>query len=311
MSVRGRVGLLVNPSAGRGNGASAGARALAELRRLGLLVTDLSGPDLPAAAARARDAVAGGLDALVVVGGDGLVHAGVQATAGTGVPLGLVPAGTGNDIVRGLDLPLGDPAASVAALADALAAGRTRAVDAVRARAPGPRGPQEGWYVSVLGCGVDALANERANRWRWPRGSARYTLAAVRELATARPLPLRLVLDGEEHRADVLLLAVANTRSYGGGVLVAPGADCTDGLLDVVVIDAVPRAAAFALMPRVLAGRHLDHPAVHVHRARHVELALADDAGGAPVPRPHADGEPVGHLPVTCTAVPGALRVLV
>ncbi|GAB7189588.1 hypothetical protein NUM3379_02940 [Kineococcus sp. NUM-3379] len=301
---RRRTGLIVNPAAGRGAGGTAGARTLAALRRLGHEVLDLSGPDLAACAERAR-AAAGDLAALVVVGGDGVVHAGVQGVAGTGTPLGIVPAGTGNDIARGLGVPAGDPAGAVAQLAAALAEGRSRPLDAVHVHA----GLREGWYASVLGAGVDALAAARANRWSWPRGGSRYTLAAARELAVLRPLPLVLGLDGERREVEVVLVAVANLPFYGGGVEVAPGADPTDGLLDVVVVDAMPRAAAFRLMPRVLAGRHLDHPAVHVHRARQVELAPTGRAG-TPLPVPHADGEPAPALPLTCTAVAGALRVL-
>ncbi|PPK94705.1 diacylglycerol kinase (ATP) [Kineococcus xinjiangensis] len=307
MSPAGRVGLLVNPTAGRGDGAEAGARTLAALRRLGHRVVDLTGPDLDTSTQHAH-AAAGDLDALVVVGGDGLVHAGVQVTAGTGVPLGIVPAGTGNDIARGLDLPLGDPPAAVQVLAAALADGRHRDLDAVRVDSA----ERSGWYASILSSGVDALANERANAWRWPKGPSRYTLATVRELAAVRPVHLDLSLDGDSRRVEALLVAVANTPSYGGGVRVAPGADPQDGLLDVVVVDAMSTAAAFRLMPAVLGGRHVGHPAVTVHRARTVRLSVAEDTGTrrSRRPRPHADGEPAGSLPLTCTAVPGALRIL-
>ncbi|WP_432496028.1 diacylglycerol/lipid kinase family protein [Kineococcus gypseus] len=316
MSGPGPVGLLVNPTAGRGAGFAAGARVRAELRRLGHAVTDLSGPDLPAARRAARQ-VAGEAQALVVVGGDGLVHAAVQEVAGTGTALGIVPAGTGNDVARGLHLPLGDPVASVAALSDALRTGRRRAVDAVRVRsAEGQR-----WYASILASGLDALVNERANSWPWPRGPARYTLATLRELATARGVGLRLELDGRVVHRRVLLAAVANTRCYGGGLAVAPHADPADGLLDVVVVDELSALPALHLFTRLRGGRHLGSAAVHVHRARHVRLEAVEAPGGpggpggravrrARTPRPHADGEPVGRLPLTCEAVPGALHVL-
>ena len=307
MSPRQRVGLLVNPTAGRGGGAAAGRQALTALRRQGLEVVDVSGSDLHGAVRSAREAVPG-LDALVVVGGDGLVHAGVAAVAGTGTALGIVPAGTGNDIARGLDLPRGGATASLELVCTALREGRTRAVDAVRVS--GTAGSS--WYASILASGVDALINERANAWRRPRGPARYTLAALRELAVVRSVALRVVLDEGTAQElsfarDVLLVAVANTRCYGGGLQMAPQADPADGLLDVVVVDHLPALAALRVFPRVRAGKHLAHPAVHVHRARTV--ALHARAGGR-TPRPYADGEPCGDLPVRCEVVPGALRVL-
>ncbi|WP_432540634.1 diacylglycerol/lipid kinase family protein [Kineococcus sp. SYSU DK002] len=306
MSHRGRVGLLVNPTAGRGDGRAAGTRVLQTLRSLGHEVTDLSGPD-PAAVARDARERAGQFQALVVVGGDGIVHAGVEAVAGTGTALGIVPAGTGNDIARGLDLPLGDPVGAAESVARALHAGRYRDVDAVRVT----HAAGTGWYASILASGVDALVNERANSWRWPHGPARYTLAALRELAVVRGVGVRVDLDlgdrRESFERDCLLVAVANTRCYGGGMLMAPQADPADGRLDVVVVDALPPLRALTLLPTVRRGRHLDVPAVHVHRARSVTLT---HVGDGPRPRPHADGEPLGDLPVTCEVVPGALRVL-
>ncbi|NIZ92693.1 diacylglycerol kinase family protein [Kineococcus rubinsiae] len=300
---RGRVGLLVNPTAGRGAGRAAGRRALGALRQLGHPVVDLTGADLADARARLAAEVHD-LEAVVVVGGDGLVHAAVEAVAGTGTALGIVPAGTGNDIARGLDLELGDPALAVQRVSTALREDRARTVDAVRVRTA----EGDGWFVSILASGVDALINERANAWRWPSGPSRYTLAAVAELARVRSIALRVVLDGERVLdVDALLVAVANTRSYGGGLQMAPHADPADGLLDVVVVDRLPAHRALTVFPRVRSGRHLDHPAVHVHRARTVRLELRE---GSAAPRPHADGEPTGRLPVTCEVVPGALRVL-
>ncbi|MCI2237724.1 hypothetical protein MO973_16040 [Paenibacillus sp. TRM 82003] len=299
----------MNPTAGRGAGFATGARVRAELRRLGHDVVDLTGPDLPTARRAAREA-AREAQALVVVGGDGLVHAAVQGVAGTSTALGIVPAGTGNDIARGLDLPLGDPVAAVAGLSGALRAGRHRDLDAVRVRTTtGTR-----WYVSILASGVDALVNERANSWRWPAGPARYTLAAVRELVTVRGVPLRIELDDGVLCGRVLLAAVANTRCYGGGLLMAPHADPADGLLDVVVVDDLPTVPAMRLFTRLRPGEHLRSPAVHVHRTRRVRLEPLEEPRSsrrpARTPHPHADGEPVGDLPLTCEAVPAALRVL-
>ncbi|PRY18116.1 diacylglycerol kinase [Kineococcus rhizosphaerae] len=293
----------MNPTAGRGAGRAAGTRVLQALRGLGHEVVDLSAQDVATAARSAREAALD-LAALVVVGGDGMVHAGVEAVAGTATALGIVPAGTGNDIARGLDLPLGDPTASAARVAHALHEQRYRAVDAVRVT----HAQGTGWYASILASGVDALINERANSWRWPPGPARYTLAALRELAVVRGVGVRITLDGRSFERDGLLVAVANTRCYGGGMLMAPDADATDGLLDVVVVDEVAPLAALRLLPKVRRGAHLRLPVVHVHRARTVVL---EHLGGAHRPRPHADGEPLGDLPITCEVVGGALRVLV
>jgi diacylglycerol kinase (ATP) len=107
------IGVVVNPTAGRGRGLRAGMRAIEILRRRGHTVEDLSARDLESATARARHGVVDGLDALVVVGGDGMVHLGANVVADTGLPLGIVAAGTGNDLPRALGLPRGDIASSI------------------------------------------------------------------------------------------------------------------------------------------------------------------------------------------------------
>ncbi|WP_329957567.1 diacylglycerol/lipid kinase family protein [Nocardioides anomalus] len=103
------IALLTNPTSGKGRGGQARAAVLDRLRRGGLVVRDLSGRDADESLDLARAALQDGAEALVVLGGDGMVHLGVQAVAGTGTPLGIVPAGTGNDVARYFDLPRKDP----------------------------------------------------------------------------------------------------------------------------------------------------------------------------------------------------------
>ncbi|MBG6137335.1 diacylglycerol kinase family protein [Longispora fulva] len=278
------IAVVANPTAGKGRHAALLPALLDQL-----------GPHelLPPGADALRAAVAGGADAVVAMGGDGTVHAALQAVAGTGVPLGIVPLGTGNDLSAGLGLP-GDPRAAVAAIL----AGRTRAVDL--ARVDGAHGTS--WFGSVLAAGFDALVNERANRMRWPRGPRRYDLAIFAEMARLRPLRYRLVVDGVPEELDSVLLAVGNTVAYGGGMRICPGADPTDGLLDVT-LGVAGRLALATLKPKVRTGAHVDHPGVRTLRATTLEIA-------GPDLHCYADGERIGPLPVTVTCVPGALTLL-
>ena len=121
-----RVGLLTNPTAGRGRGAAYGAQTAAVLQAAGHEVVDLSGPDEATAAGRARQALdAYRIDVLAVVGGDGMVHLGANLCAGRSTPLAVVAAGSGNDNARELGLPVRAPQAAAALVTG----GRTRAVD--------------------------------------------------------------------------------------------------------------------------------------------------------------------------------------
>ncbi|ETK37970.1 diacylglycerol kinase [Microbispora sp. ATCC PTA-5024] len=284
----------MNPAARGGRTLRLLDPVLRRLREGGRPVSVIVGTSADDALARAREAVAAGPDALVAFGGDGLVHLAVQAVAGTPVPLGIVPAGTGNDIADALGIPRRDVLAAAAIVAD----GRVRVVDAARV------GPSE-WFAGVLACGFDSRVNERANVMTWPPGMARYLLALVEELRSFTPIPFRITLDeGEVVEREAMLVAVANTRSYGAGMRVCPDASPDDGLLDVLVLGAVPKADFLRTFPRVYRGSHVTHPAVSVRRARTVTLEAPDVVA-------YADGERIGPAPVTCAVVPGALRVIV
>lgn len=292
-----RIALLVNPGAGKGRGAVLGAAVAARLRSAGHEVVDVSAGTADAARERAGAAIGAGVDALVVCGGDGMVHLGAGLCAGTGLPLGIVAAGTGNDTATALGLPVHDAAAA----ARVIDAGRCRTIDA--GRAVDEQGMVR-WWVGVLGAGFDSRVNERANRWRWPRGRLRYILAVARELPVFRAVPVVLEVDGRRSTSRAMLVAVGNGPSYGGGMRVCPDASLVDGLLDVVVVRDISIPAFLRVFPRVFAGTHVRHPAVQVLRGRRVRL----EATGVVA---YADGERLGALPLDCEAVPGALRVLV
>ena len=288
-----RVVLLVNPTAGGGRGGRVAERAQARLSERGLTVGVVQGRSAAEAGDLLRSALAdtsSGLHGVVAVGGDGLVSLAVQGVARSGVPLGIIPTGTGNDIARDLGLPLRDPEAA----ADLVAAGATREVDLGRAG--------ERWFAGVLGSGFDSMVNERANRMSWPLGRSRYNVAILAELRTFRPLAYTLTLDGEVWETEAMLVAVGNTSSYGGGMRVCPGARPDDGLLDVTLLGPLPTWEFLRVFPSVYRGTHVRHRAVTVRTARRVTLV----AEGVTA---YADGERVGELPVDIAVVPGALRV--
>jgi diacylglycerol kinase (ATP) len=286
------IALLTNPTSGKGLGRRTSAIALPRLREAGFHVRCLEGRDGEEALDLARKAVADGVETLVVVGGDGMVHLGVQAVARTDTTLGIVPAGTGNDAARSFGIPRRDPQAA----ADVVIAGEVRTVDLART------GPT--YFLCVLSAGFDAIVNERANRMRWPRGQMRYNLATLAELRVLDPLSYTLDLDGETVRTRAVLVAVGNGPSFGGGLRITEGAVLDDGLLDVVIFHPLSRSDLLRTYPKLFKGTHTSHPAYEHHRVREVTVA-------APGIVAYADGERIGPLPLTVTAEPGALKVLV
>jgi diacylglycerol kinase (ATP) len=287
-----QIALLVNPTSGRGRGARVGREVAARLRDAGLAVRELAGRDVRESQDLALEAVEQGTDALVVVGGDGMVHLGLQAVGGTDVPFGVAPAGTGNDFARAVGVPLGDPIAA----ADVVVAGTERRIDL------GRTGDQ--WFGGVVAAGFDARVNDRANRMTWPRGRMRYNIAMLIELGVFRPVPYVLELDGEPWETSAMLVVAGNIPSYGGGMKVTPDAVVDDGLLDVMVVKPLSTARFLTVFPRVYSGSHVTLPFVEIRRAKQVRI----DAPGITA---YADGERLGPLPQTFEAVPGALRVMV
>jgi diacylglycerol kinase (ATP) len=293
------IAVLANPRAGRGRHRGLLPGVVDRLASSGRAVRMLSAATAEEAEKACHRAVAEGIGALVAVGGDGTLHRAMQAVAGTQVGFGVVPAGTGNDFAAGTGVP-GDPLKAAEAIAAAVREGRATPIDL--ARVTTAQGDVR-WFGAVLAAGFDAIVNERANRMRWPRGPRRYDLAIALELTRLRPRRYSLILDGADRSFTGVIVAIGNCRSYGGGMLICPDADPSDGLLDVVIAGPLGRGAIARLKPRLRRGTHVTDPAVTSYRAREIKITSQDIIA-------YADGERIAPLDLVVSCVPGALRLL-
>ncbi len=292
-----RIGLITNPTSDKGRGVALGREVAARLEAEGHEVIELSDETAAGARDRALAGIAAGLDVLAVTGGDGTVNLGVNLCAGTEMVLAIVAAGTGNDIARGLQLPVRDAMAA----AKVISSGTVRVIDA--GRHTDAQGVQH-WFAGVLGAGFDSVVNERANTWGWPKGRMRYNLAIARELPVFKPIPYVIEVDGVRHSTHAMLVAVGNGPSYGGGMRVCPDASFDDGLFDILILHEISTIEFLKVFPKVFSGKHVGHPAVEILRGRQVRLEASAIIS-------YADGERFAPLPMSCENVPAALNVLV
>lgn len=292
--------MLVNPNAGRGLSRRVAGAAIAELRRLSLAVDVVVTRSADHCRDAATAAMAAGCSAVAVCGGDGAVAAALPALAGSSVPLGVLPGGSGNDFARALGLPVRDAVSAARVVALGLAA----PVDLGRVRS---EGMPDRWFGTVVAAGFDARVNERMNSMIWPRGRTRYHVALVRELASFRPISYVLSVDDTRLECEAMLVAVGNLSSYGGGMRICPDARAGDGLLDVTVVTSISRVKLVRLFPSVYPGRHVRRTEVLTLRGRSVSVSAVSAGPGVVA---YADGERVGPLPVSVSVEPGVLSVL-
>ncbi|MGH8794121.1 MAG: diacylglycerol/lipid kinase family protein [Stackebrandtia sp.] len=309
------VGVLGNPRSSRRRRV-AYAQVMHSVASAGVDIRELAARSSAEAEALCSHAVQAGAGAIVAVGGDGTVHRAVQALATTGVPLGIVPVGSGNDLAAALGVGP-DVGSAVSDVVAALCRGDFKSESTAQKQAVARETPlrsmdllrvadadgQTRWCATVLAAGLDALIANRANRLHLGGGWLRYQLAIAVEMLRLRRRAYRLDVDGTQRAFDGVLLAVGNTYRYGAGARICPDADPDDGLLDVTYGGRLGRLAVARLRARVYRGTHLSHPKVHGLRGSRVRIT-------GPSLTTYADGEPCLRLPVDVVCVPGALRLL-
>jgi YegS/Rv2252/BmrU family lipid kinase len=294
-----RVAVIINPIAGTG-GRTGVARARAELAasaiasrglEVEVFVTERPGHARDLAAT----AIEKGVSTVIAWGGDGTVNEVGSVAAFRNVTLGIIPSGSGNGLARELRIPF-DPVRAI----DVALGGRAWPIDA---------GELDGrLFFNIAGIGLDAhvahhfaAANPRARR-----GFARYLILTARELLRYRPDCHTVFADGATLRTRALLIAIANTRQYGNGAIIAPEARLADGRLDVVVVAARSPLATLAQIPRLFSGRIARVPNVAMRAAVDIQVTST-----GPV-RYHLDGEPyVGGARLDARPRPGALRAAI
>ncbi|MHB0928353.1 MAG: diacylglycerol/lipid kinase family protein [Candidatus Nanopelagicales bacterium] len=294
------IAVVGNRNAGGGRASRALPMLMEALRAAGHGITLIDEPDVAAARESAHSVT--NADALIACGGDGTVHFALQWALAAGLPLGIVPAGSGDDAARAVGLPHGRRRGDLArAIAHCVAhIGEARPVDVIWAETSD--GTREA-YLGVLAGGFDSSVNLRANGMRFPPGTAKYVVAMLRELRHFTPIAYQLEFEDTAMEVSGMLIAVGNGSTYGGGMKVCPGADVRDGRAEILIVGEMPKLAFLMLFPRVFTGTHVRHPVTRVLSASRFTLHAPDQDV-------FADGERIGSTPVRLSVEALAVRII-
>lgn len=282
--------VAVNPTSGQGRGAHVAQQVtnyLAAQNQQYRLITGTNAQNLRKNLALATQSN----HQIIAVGGDGLVHTALQIAVAANVPLLAIPAGTGNDFVRSLGWSATDCSEII-----------WRAINHEPILID--LGNVDGEYFgAVLSTGFDSVVNERANRINWLKGPKKYNLSIALEFPGFKPKPYELILDGKKLNREAMLVAIGNGNSYGGGMLVCPGARYDDGLFEIMILNKISKLEFLRVFPTVYDGSHINHPNVEIFQACSVSISSETIA--------YADGERIGPLPITASVVPSILQTWV
>ncbi len=283
-----RVLLLVNEHSRRGRELARDAKAA--LEAAGIAV-DHQHCDRREDVSRLIRAAKGSVDAVVIGGGDGTLNAAAQSLIETGLPLGILPLGTANDLARTLDIPLDLPGA--AAL---VAAGYRRRIDL------GDVNGHPYFNVASLGLGVDltrALTRDAKRRW----GAWGYAVAGFRVLSRLRAFHVDIESDGERQRSRTVHFAVGNGRHYGGGMTVSENASVADGRLDLYSLEVDKVWRLMMLLPALRSGQTHRWTEIRTLTGKRFEIRTR------PPRSVNADGEIVTRTPAVFSILPAAIEV--
>jgi len=276
--------IAINPTSGHGKGVKVGQKVVEYFDRHNLDYQVFSGLSADLLRKELESHLhTHSCKGIISVGGDGLAHLVLQVAVPRHIPFAVMPAGTGNDIVRTLGWSLDE----IESYLDRVTTVPASAIDLGNVDSE--------WFAAILSTGFDSVVNERANRLSWPKGPQRYNVAIAMELPQFKPLEYEITVDTHSFTTKAMLIAIGNGRSYGGGMYVCPQAQMHDGLFDVMILEPVSKIEFLKVFPKVYSGSHITHPKVKIFRTKRITL-VADAIA-------YADGERIGPAPISAECV--------
>lgn len=280
-----KYSFIVNPHARHGKGGRVLERLAREVkaRRLDAEILTTGHPGHATELARTTSA-----DIIVAVGGDGTINEVANGIIGTSKILGIIPNGSGNDLIKSVGIAAGDMQRAL----DCLLNSHVQAIDCgtVSCFPDSSHGnSRKRYFVNGVGIGFDAAVAERTRQIKFIGGTALYMLAVFQTLGKYKAPKFSIAIDAAKIESSNLLIAIGNGRCAGGGFYLTPQAKVDDGMLDVCMIENISVPAILRIMPKVMQGKHETSPHVVMQRGKQIAVRAS-----APF-FVHADGEIVGR----------------
>jgi len=288
--------MLTNPLAGRKRGRAVAEKSLAIFRQNGITVENIFSEQPGHLVEIAEREVNRAWDGIVALGGDGtlyeVINGMMKGNPDLPIPLGVLPAGTGNSFSR--DLAIKTYKDGV----EKIIAAKTRPVDLGLCICP----DRSFVFINILGFGFVADVAKKAYSYRqW--GALNYVIGVFLITKNLRSYDLHFEIDGKTFQRDNVFVEICNSRKTGGDMIMAPDAKIDDGLLDVVILNKVSRRRLLSALPKIFTGTHLQMAEVEQFRAREMTFRPAIEKVLTP------DGEIVGSTPITVQVLAKKIRL--
>ncbi|GAA0459455.1 diacylglycerol kinase family protein [Alkalibacillus silvisoli] len=237
--------------------------------------------------------------AIIIVGGDGTVHEVINGLQGSKTPLGIIPAGSGNDFCRGMGIP-----SHYKEALERILKNDKKLIDVGRIN--------DKIFATIAGIGFDGKIAQVTSTSKFKRlfsvikiGSIPYILNMFKVLLYYKPINVNLNIDTNHVKHEkVWLIAIANTPFYAGGMKICPEAKNNDDLFDICIVKGVSKWGLLRIFPSVFKGKHIDHPAVVTYKGKSLKIVSSNPMVA------HGDGEVIGQTPFNIKVLPSLIYIL-
>ena len=284
---------VINPIAGKGFAKNNWEKIILQLEKTGFEINYALTEAKGQATKLARDSVNNGAQLVIAVGGDGTISEVVNGIVDSDALLGIVPAGTGNDFARAVNIPLNYLEAIIA-------------IGGLKHREIDLGFIHNQYFINIAGIGFDAQVAAQVHRGnKILKGKLAYLWTLLAVFFSYKPAKIKILTNGQLIEKEILTATIANAKFYGGGIEIAPQAKVDDGQLDLVVIENMNKAQLILSLPKLLKGEHLSHEKVSTFKSDSLYL------NGDPNLSAHADGEVIPGLPLEVKVKPKAIKIVV